>query len=111
MNTAPLQTISLRRGQSHGLQVTPGTQLFAVRGSVVVRSTPHWLADTVWRSRLVIQASEAHAFEAGGWVQLEAQGDTAELRCAHAYQSAETRHPSPAHFIRALSAFVRRAFA
>ena len=102
-------TLRLHGDPTRSLFAEVGQQLVALHGTVIVTTAPLWLAGTVWRSQVIIQAGQVHTVDAAGWLNLSTDAAGAELLCL----PAQAAHPpiTPLHFVHTLRALARRAFA
>lgn len=74
-----IRPLRLQAGQALRFCVRPGTALQVLAGSVRVCEPPRWLAERVISTGTTLHEAEAMRIEAGGWIELLAQGGEAQV--------------------------------
>ncbi|MEO5735975.1 MAG: hypothetical protein ABIQ82_00780, partial [Variovorax sp.] len=70
----------LQRGETLHMPLDAHTTLQVVAGEVIVREPLRWLGDTVVAPVATLSEGRSHRLQNGGWVELRALGDGAEIR-------------------------------
>jgi hypothetical protein len=84
MDTIPhdlRDTLHLAAGAERLLWLPAGTELYACRGRLSIRSGPRALGEIACRSTRLLYGGQCHAVEGAGWVVLAAHDAPAELIC------------------------------
>ncbi|MEP6721000.1 MAG: hypothetical protein ABJA77_06125 [Variovorax sp.] len=70
----------LQRGETLHMPLDAHTTLQVAAGEVIVREPLRWLGDTVVAPVATLSEGRSHRLQNGGWVELRALGDSAEIR-------------------------------
>ncbi|MDM0039157.1 hypothetical protein QTH89_22165 [Variovorax sp. J22G21] len=70
----------LQRGETLHMPLDAHTTLQVAAGEVIVREPLRWLGDTVVAPVATLSEGRSHRLQNGGWVELRALGDGAEVR-------------------------------
>jgi hypothetical protein len=75
-DSRPTKTWRLTAGEQRLLHTPPGSRWIATRGDVRLTEPPRWLGERLVGIQLVLHDGAEHVVEHGGWVALQALGDS-----------------------------------
>ena len=79
-NTTTTTITRLQRGETLHMPLDAHTTLQVAAGEVIVREPLRWLGDTVVAPVATLSEGRSHRLPSGGWVELRALGEGAEIR-------------------------------
>jgi hypothetical protein len=75
LQTQPDRSFQLAMGATRLLHVDEGATLVVVRGRLRLNDAQRWLVERAWMPGVVLGEGEAHVYDRGGWLRVDASSD------------------------------------